>query len=40
MAKNSKKIILTVKQKLEFTEKFENEELVTELAEDYGVGIE
>jgi hypothetical protein len=40
MAGNCKKIILTVKQKLEFNEKFENREPATELAKDYGVGIE
>jgi hypothetical protein len=40
MAENHKKIVLTVKQKLKLIEKFENGELVTELAKDYGVGIE
>jgi hypothetical protein len=36
MAENHKKIVLTVKQKLELREKFENRELTTELAKDYG----
>jgi hypothetical protein len=36
---SNKKIVLTVKQKLEF-EKSENIDLATELAKDYGVGIE
>jgi hypothetical protein len=40
MAENGKKIVLTVKQKLKLLEKFENGELATELAKDYGVGIE
>jgi hypothetical protein len=40
MDENRKKIALTVKQKLELLEKFENRELATELAKDYGVGIE
>jgi hypothetical protein len=35
MPENHKKIVLTVKQKLE-----KNGDLVTELAKDYGVGIE
>jgi hypothetical protein len=38
--KKSNKIVLTVKEKLELLEKFENGESVTELAKDYGVGIE
>jgi hypothetical protein len=40
MAGNRKKIVLTVKQKLELIEQFENGELATEVAEDYGVRIE
>jgi hypothetical protein len=40
MAENHKKIVLTVKQKLELIEKFENRESAIELAKDYGVGIE
>jgi hypothetical protein len=40
MAKNLKKIVLTVKQKLLLTEKFENGELVTQLAKGYWAGIE
>jgi hypothetical protein len=40
MAENHKKFVLTVKEKLEFIEKFENGELATELAKDYGIGIE
>jgi hypothetical protein len=40
MAQNCKKIVLTVRQKLEFLEKFGNGESVSELAKDYGVGIE
>jgi Mor family transcriptional regulator len=39
MAENGKKIVLTVKQKLQLLEKFENGESVTELAKDYGVEI-
>jgi hypothetical protein len=34
------KIVLTVQQKLELLEKFENRELATELATDYAAGIE
>jgi hypothetical protein len=37
MAENCKKIVLTVKKKLK---KFEIRDSVTELAKDYGVGIE
>jgi hypothetical protein len=40
MAENHEKIVLTVKQNLELIEKFEKRELMTELAEDYEVGIE
>jgi hypothetical protein len=40
MADNCNKFVLTVKQKLQFIEKFENGELVTKLAKDYGIGIE
>jgi hypothetical protein len=40
IAENPKKIILTVKQKLELFEKFENGESATEPAKDYGVGTE
>jgi hypothetical protein len=40
LAENRKKIALAVKQKLELLEKFENKESATELAKDYGVGIE
>jgi hypothetical protein len=40
MAENYKKIVLTVKQKLELIEKIDNGESVTELAKDYAVGIE
>jgi hypothetical protein len=40
IAENHKKIVLTVKQKFELIEKFENRELVTELAKDYRVGIQ
>jgi hypothetical protein len=39
MAGNRKKNVLTVKQKLELNEKFENGESATELAKDYGVWI-
>jgi hypothetical protein len=39
MTENHKKTVLTVKQKLEETEKFENGKTVTELAKDYGAGI-
>jgi hypothetical protein len=35
-----KKIVLTIKPKVELNEKFENGESATELAKDYGVGIE
>jgi hypothetical protein len=40
MAENCKEIVLTVKQKLILIEEFENGESATELAKDYGVGIE
>jgi hypothetical protein len=40
MAENHKKTVLTLKQKLELLEKFENGEPVTEFAKDCGVGIE
>jgi hypothetical protein len=40
MAENCKKFVLTEKQKLELIEKFENGEMATELAKDYGVGTE
>jgi hypothetical protein len=41
MAENCKKFVLTVKKKkLELIEKFENGESATELAKDYGFGIE
>jgi hypothetical protein len=40
ITKNHKKIELTVKQKLKLHEDFEIGELVTELAKDYGIGIE
>jgi hypothetical protein len=33
-------MVLTIKEKLESIEKFENGEMATELAKDYGVGIE
>jgi hypothetical protein len=36
MAEKHKKIALTVKQKLDLFERFENEESVTELVKDYG----
>jgi hypothetical protein len=39
-AQNCKQIVLTLKQKLELIEKFENVESVTESAKDYGIGIE
>jgi hypothetical protein len=39
MAENRKKIVLTVKQKLDLLEEFENRQLVTELARAYRVGI-
>jgi hypothetical protein len=40
MTESHKKIVLTVKQKLKLTEKFENGELATKFAKDYGVGTE
>jgi hypothetical protein len=40
LAENHKKILLTVIQKLNLLEKFESGESATELAIDYGVGIE
>jgi hypothetical protein len=40
MAENHKKIVLTLKQNLELTEKFENGESGTKLAKDYEVGTE
>jgi hypothetical protein len=40
MAESHKKIVLTVNQKLKLLEKFEKGESVTELAKNYGVGIE
>jgi hypothetical protein len=40
MAENRNKSVLTVKQRLELVEKFQNGELATELAKDYGVGTE
>jgi hypothetical protein len=40
VAENCKKIVLTVKEKLQLLEKFENRESATELPKDYGVGIE
>jgi hypothetical protein len=40
MAEKCKKIVLTVKQKLKLTKKFENRELVTKLARDYRIGIQ
>jgi hypothetical protein len=40
MAEDHKKVVLTVKQQFALLEKFENGELVTELAEDYGIGID
>jgi hypothetical protein len=40
MAENHKKILLTVKQNLELSEKFENRESSIVLAKDYGIGIE
>jgi hypothetical protein len=40
MAENCKKFVLTVKQKLEFTEKFENGEPATELTKYFGIGTE
>jgi hypothetical protein len=40
MAENCKKILLTVKQRLELIEEFHNRESAIELAKDYGVGIE
>jgi hypothetical protein len=39
MFKRFERIILTVKQKLELIENFENRELVTELAKEFGVEI-
>jgi hypothetical protein len=40
IAENCKKFVLTVKQTLELTEKFENGEPVTKLVKDYGIGTE
>jgi hypothetical protein len=40
MAEKRKKTVLTVKQKLNLVEKFENGESLTEKSKDYGVGIE
>jgi hypothetical protein len=40
MAENCKKIVLTVIQKLELFEQFQNEELVTEKAKEYGIEAE
>jgi hypothetical protein len=39
-AENRNKTVLTAKHVPELLEKFENRELATELAKDYGVGIE
>jgi hypothetical protein len=39
MAGNRKKIVLTVIEKLQLTENFENKELATEIAKEYRVGI-
>jgi hypothetical protein len=36
MTEKRNKLVLTVKQKLELLDKFENRESVTELAKDYG----
>jgi hypothetical protein len=40
MAGKHKKIVLTVKQKIELPKKFENGVSATELAKDYGVWTE
>jgi hypothetical protein len=40
MAENHKKIVLTVKQKLELLKKIENGELATECVKENGVGIQ
>jgi hypothetical protein len=40
LAENHKKIVLTVKQKHELLEKFDNRELAPELAKDYRIGTE
>jgi hypothetical protein len=40
MTQNRKKAVLTVQEKVECIEKFENGELTTELAKDYRAGIE
>ena len=40
MAEKRKKVLLTLKQKLELLEKFENGEFVKKLANDYGIGVQ
>jgi hypothetical protein len=40
MAEKCKKIVLIVKQQLEFIEKFKNTESVTKFAKHYGIGIQ
>jgi hypothetical protein len=40
MVEKSNKIVQTVIEQLELPETFENGELVTEVAKNYGVGIE
>jgi hypothetical protein len=40
MAEKCKKIVMTVKQKLELIEKFENMALATKVGKDYGIGIQ
>jgi hypothetical protein len=40
MAEKHKKIVLTIKQKLQLIEKFENRESATKLVKDYEIGIQ
>lgn len=40
MTTKRKKIVLTIKQKLELIERFEKGESTTELAQDYGIGVQ
>jgi hypothetical protein len=40
MVQNHKRIVLTVKQQIELTEKFESRGLATELVKAYGAGTE
>jgi hypothetical protein len=40
MAESPKIVVLTLKQKVELTEKFENRESAVKLTKDCGVGIE